>query len=107
MEEDTEIPVPSTEFALVVGQPAQFRFFSSNTRKEDAPGTLLDRWTEEELAETAPLVATLSREDSDDNFVPVKFRSKITELGMFELWCEAGQSDESERWKLEFNVRES
>ena len=32
MEEGTETAVPSGEFALVVGQAAQFRFFSSNTR---------------------------------------------------------------------------
>lgn len=107
MEEGTESPVPSGEFALVVGQPAQFRFFSSNTRKEDQPGQLLDRWTDEELSETAPLVATLTLEESDEQFVPVKFRSKITELGMFELWCEAGEADDAHRWKLEFNVRES
>ncbi len=107
MEEGTEVSVPSGEFALVVGQPAQFRFFSSNTRKEDQPGKLLDRWTEEELAETDPLVATLNLEDSDETFVPVKFRSKITELGMFELWCETGESEQAKRWKLEFNVREN
>lgn len=113
MEEGTESAVPSGEFALVVGQPAQFRFFSSNTRKEDQPGKLLDRWTDQELAETDPLVATLTLEDSDENFVPVKFRSKITELGMFELWCEAAEADgsnganDANRWKLEFNVRES
>ena len=107
MEEGTETAVPSGEFALVVGQPAQFRFFSSNTRKEDQPGKLLDRWTEEELSETDPLVATLTLDDSDENFVPVKFRSKITELGMFELWCEAGEAEDANRWKLEFNVRES
>lgn len=109
MEEGSQTPVPSNEFALVVGQRAQFRFFSSNTRKQDSPGTLLDRWTEEELLETDPLVATLTLEDSDENFVPVTFHSKITELGMFELWCVAGQTDHqnAQRWKLEFNVRES
>jgi hypothetical protein len=34
----------------------------------------------------------------------VKFHSKITELGMFELWCVATKSNE--RWKLEFSVRD-
>ena len=107
MEEGTESAIPSGEFALVVGQPAQFRFFSSNTRKEDQPGKLLDRWTDQELSETAPLVATLTLEESDEQFVPVKFRSKITELGMFELWCETTEADAANRWKLEFNVRET
>ena len=32
------------------------------------------------------------------------FESKITELGVFELWCHSTRDDR--RWKLEFNVRE-
>jgi len=34
----------------------------------------------------------------------VKFHSKITELGVFELWCQSVR--DNQRWKLEFNVRE-
>ena len=37
-------------------------------------------------------------------YVPVRFHSRITELGVFELWCVSTAADE--RWKLEFNVRE-
>jgi hypothetical protein len=37
--------------------------------------------------------------------VPVRFEAKVTELGMFELWCASTQSDR--RWKLEFSVRAS
>jgi hypothetical protein len=36
--------------------------------------------------------------------VPVKFHSKVTELGVFELWCVNSQLDR--RWKLEFSVRD-
>ena len=39
----------------------------------------------------------------DDDFVPVRFQSQITELGVFELWCVSTKSDH--RWKLEFSVR--
>ena len=38
MEEGAETDVPSDEIGLVVGEPAQFRFFSSSTRKDDRPG---------------------------------------------------------------------
>jgi hypothetical protein len=65
---------------------------------------VLESWTEEELLETDPLTATLTMEGSDESYVPVKFDSRITELGMFELWCSDVNSDH--RWKLEFNVRE-
>ncbi len=104
MEEGTQTDIPSGEIGLVVGQPVSFRFFESNTRKEDAPGFVLDQWTEEELGETDPLQATLTLENSDETFVPVKFESRITELGVFELWC-VGVNAQGQ-WKLEFNVRE-
>jgi hypothetical protein len=105
MEEGAEADVPGREIGLVVGEPARFRFFSSAVRKNDQPGDLLTAWTEEELQETDPLEAELSTEaETDEPYVPVRFHSCITELGMFELWCVGVRTDE--RWKLEFNVRE-
>jgi molecular chaperone DnaK (HSP70) len=105
MEEGTERDVPSAEIGLIHGEPAQFRFFSSATRKQDEVGTLLDTWDSDELTETSPLEATLPADELiDEPYVPVRFRSKITELGMFELWCVGTRT--SGRWKLEFNVRE-
>ena len=108
MEEGTDTSVDSNPIGLVVGQSVSFRFFSSKTRKEDQPGQLLDRWTEEELVETDPLLATLTVDGTEETFVPVKFDSKITELGMFELWCVSAADGEAtpRRWKLEFNVRD-
>jgi hypothetical protein len=105
MEEGTETDVPSSEIGLVVGEPAHFRFFSSSTRKEDQPGHLAASWSPEEIAETDSLEATLPPDESvQEGYVPVKFHSKLTELGMFELWCVSTKSDQ--RWKLEFSVRE-
>ena len=105
MEEGTEIDVPSESIGLIVGQPAHFRFFSSSTRKDDQEGVRLQRWTDEELAETDSLEATLPKDDAiDDNYVPVQFHTKITELGVLELWCVSTRG--SGRWKLEFSVRE-
>jgi hypothetical protein len=89
----------------VVGEPAHFRFFSSAVRKTDQPGDVISKWTEEEIVETDPLEATLpAAKGAQDGFVPVRFESRITELGVFELWCVSTVSDE--RWKLEFSVRE-
>jgi len=105
MEEGTEVDVPSGEIGLIVGEPAQFRFFSSSVRKHDAPGDLLPRWTEDELAETDSMEATLPPDtESEEAYVPVRFRSRITELGTFELWCVSTKTNA--RWKLEFSVRE-
>jgi hypothetical protein len=105
MEEGTETDVPAGEIGLVVGEPSAFRFFSSSVRKDDRPGTVLDAWKDDELSESDSLEATLpAAEKSEDGYVPVKFQSKITELGVFELWCVSTISDH--RWKLEFSVRE-
>ena len=105
MEEGTECEVPSDTVGLVVGEPAQFRFFSSAVRKDDRPGIVLNAWTEDELAETDSLEATLPAEEgTEGDYVPVRFHSVITELGVFELWCVAEGGER--RWKLEFSVRE-
>ncbi len=105
MEEGTETDVPSGDIGLVVGEPAQFRFFNSTVRKQDRPGTWLNSWAPEELAETDSLEATLpAAEGVEEDYVPVRFHSLITELGMFELWCVHPQS--GRRWKFEFSVRD-
>jgi len=105
MEEGTQVDVPSDEFGLIVGEPAQFRFFRSPVRKEDRPGDLLRRWEPEELTETDPLEANLPVEDENvGGSVPVRFQSTITELGIFELWCVSTQT--GRKWKLEFSVRD-
>lgn len=105
MEEGTETDVPSREIGLIVGEPARFRFFNSPIRKDDRPGDVLQRWSEDELMETDPLETTLPADEEDEeHYVPVNFHSRVTELGMLELWCVGTKSDK--RWKLEFSVRE-
>ena len=104
MEEGTETEVVGDEIGLVVGEPAVFRFFSAAARKTDKPGDILRKWNEGELEETDSLEAALPKpEHVEEDYVPVRFHSKITELGMFELWCVSATSDQ--RWKLEFSVR--
>ena len=105
MEEGTEVNVPSDEIGLVHGEPAEFRFFSSSVRHDDQPGEVLQHWDEDELTETSSLSAELPADESvEEPYVPVQFQSRISELGMFELWCVSTKSEG--RWKLEFNVRD-
>ena len=105
MEEGSETNVPGEEIGLVVGEPATFRFFSSSVRKQDRPGNVLARWNEGELEETDSMEADLPKpEHVEEDYVPVSFRSKISELGVFELWCVSAANDQ--KWKLEFSVRE-
>ena len=101
MEEGTEARIPGREFGLVIGQPAEFRFFTSASRKNDQPGDLIEDYGDA-LEELSPMeVAFESGETSE--VVPVAFESVVTETGMLQLWCVAR---DGRRWKLEFNVRE-
>ncbi len=105
MEEGTEVAVPGDPIGLVVGHPARFRFFSSTQRSQDPVGAKLDRWAPDELVENEAIELTLTSESAGDApFVPVRFLSRVTELGMFELWCSATQGDQ--KWKMEFNIRD-
>lgn len=105
MEEGTELDVPGKQVGLVVGREAKFRFFASAIRKGDAVGQLLKQWDEDELLETSPMELTLEVDDQPEGgFVPVKFQSRISELGVFELWCKSQAG--AGQWKLEFSIRE-
>ena len=105
MEEGTSIDVPSEEVGLVVGERVVFRFFSSSVRKQDRPGDVHHTWSPEEIEETDSLEACLPTDDgTPGDYVPVRFQSRVTELGVLELWCLSTTSDQ--RWKLEFSVRE-
>lgn len=104
MEEGSEMQVPSQSVGVVVGRPARFRFFASTSR-EDRVGEAIDRPPTDDLYEAEPITVSLSSESADgQSFVPVQFVSRITELGMFELWCHSTAGDE--RWKMEFNARQ-
>jgi hypothetical protein len=105
MEEGAEADVPGEEIGLIVGEQVQFRFFSSSMRKQDRPGDLLSTWTPDEISETDSLEALLSADESSkDDYVPVRFHARLTELGVLELWCVSTIDDK--RWKLEFSVRD-
>jgi molecular chaperone DnaK (HSP70) len=105
MEEGTTADVPGEVVGLAVGAPERFRFFSSAVRRDDQPGTELRRWSADELTETDSLeLALAADEDTHDGWVPVRFQSRITELGVFELWCVHEAT--GRHWKLEFSIRE-
>jgi molecular chaperone DnaK (HSP70) len=104
MEEGTEADVPGPEFGLVVGEPASFRFLGSTTRRDDTVGTILDRWTAEELQELDPMETSLGAADgAEGQTVPVRLHAHVTEVGTLDLWCNSTRDDR--RWKLEYDVR--
>jgi hypothetical protein len=106
MEEGTEADVPGPEMGLVVGEPAHFRFLGSTVRRDDAVGTVLDRWNPEELQELEPVEAQLDAGEGRETgeVVPVRLHSHVTEVGTLDLWCRATRGPG--QWKLEYNVRD-
>jgi molecular chaperone DnaK (HSP70) len=102
MEEGTSAQLRDREFSLVVGEPAEFRFFQSATRKNDAAGAMLDD-VGDDLEELSPVEVCLPADGKSGEFLPVTLETVVTETGMLQLWSVAR---DGRRWKLEFNVRE-
>ena len=104
MEEGTEAALPDDEFGLIIGEPVRFRFFASNTRREDQLGMRLDYWTDEELEELEAIEITLPEEGRKaGEIIPVHLTAAITEVGTLALHAVSQQDDH--RWKIEFDVR--
>ena len=108
MEEGEERNLDDQEFALVLGEPASFRFFSHgiptlSNGQEPAVGTIVRNW-KQELSELHPIETLLDKNENDGKTVRVKLKSKVTELGVLELWC---ASSDNRKWKLEFDTRQN
>jgi molecular chaperone DnaK (HSP70) len=105
MEEGTQADVPTPDLGLYIGEEAEFRFLASSSRRDDQPGAVIDRWSDDELVELPSLKTMLEAQSPDQAglAVPVRIVSKVTELGTIELSCHSRSGDES--WNLEYNVR--
>lgn len=108
MEEGTQQELKDREFALVLGEQATFRFFSCNTPhllngQMPTAGMIIKDW-KQTLKELHPIETLLPRSDKDGKTVKVKLVSKVTELGVLELWCMA---EDGRKWKLEFDLRKA
>ncbi len=107
LEEGEERELDNQEFALVLGEQSTFRFFSHATPKlsngqEPSVGAMVRNW-KQELTELHPIETLLDKGDGDGKTVRVKLKSKVTELGVLELWCVAS---DGRKWKLEFDIRQ-
>jgi molecular chaperone DnaK (HSP70) len=99
MEEGGGQQIGARQFALRIGERAQFRLFQSTERKQDLPGEMVEEITPE-MEELTPVEVSLPGNPGEN--VPVTLESLVTETGMLELWFVAR---DGRRWKLEFNVR--
>lgn len=107
LEEGSSVAVPADGIGLLVGEPTEFRFFSSTSRQEDEVGTCLASWAEDELQELpsfcVELPADAERGDPAGTLVPVALRTELTEIGTLEVWCDDLRGGNS--WKLQYELR--
>ncbi|MGZ3633090.1 MAG: Hsp70 family protein [Parachlamydiaceae bacterium] len=106
MEEGSEQVLEGQQFALTLGEQASFRFFSCDTEKlsdgsSPVIGTTLKNW-KSQLTELHSIDTLLDKETEDGRTIQVQLHSKVTELGVLELWCVA---NDGRKWKLEFDIR--
>ncbi len=103
MEEGTQHQYPGRKFGLYVGEPVEFRIFSSTERRGDEAGALLEPMPKD-LKELPAMEITLEpTAQTPVGLVAVTLESHVTATGVLELFCVAASGD---RWKLEFSVRE-
>lgn len=103
MEEGTATDIPGYEVGLRIGAEAEFRFLSSTFRRDDAAGAVVEEW-DGQVEELSPIHVTLDGKPAKEP-VPVHLHSKVNEVGLLELYFMS--RDGKQKWKLEFNVRES
>lgn len=103
MEEGSQLTLEQQTFFLYTGETSEFRFFQSEARAGDEPGSLLPDAAI--LEESAQLSVHIPPPDGhpEGEEVPVRIESRVTELGNLELFMVHEPS--GQRWQLSFNVR--
>lgn len=104
MEEGSACAIDNQEFGLVIGQPADFRFFTSEVRSGDEPGVVVnDAVNTLEESTNVALTIPPGEGQSAGDVIPVTIRANVTELGNLELWMRHEGS--GAQWGLDYQVR--
>jgi len=96
--EGVELELSRPEFSLRCGQPVQFEVASSRTDQSLLPGT------QQPLSESMDLLPKLVTEAAGQGDVPVHIQTRLSEIGLLEVVCQATDGS-GRRWPLEFNLR--
>jgi hypothetical protein len=107
MEEGTQAELPPQELFVVVGESVTFRFFGSSTRRGDKAGSLLERWSPNELEELPLIELTLPAAGrAPGDVVAVQLQASITAIGTLKLEAVAqAPVVPDERWQIELSIR--
>ncbi len=104
LEEGSEVKLEQPILELALGEPILFPLYSSTVRGGDQAGQVFNLSSKQILS--LPAVHTILRggKRSGIKKVPVTLQARSTPIGTLELYCVA--EDQSNRWKLEFSVRD-
>ncbi len=108
LEEGSTCEISGARMGLCMwkGEPVEFRFFSSTSRRNDQPGAIGD-FDPETCQEHNPLETIIGQPEdphAEGEAVKVDLRSHLTEIGVLQLNV-VEQANTSAAHKLEFNVR--
>ncbi len=105
MEEGEEGILDDKEFFIRSGTYAEFKFFSSTQRGDDQVGHLVENAAVElEPAHNLSLEIKSLSDKEEQESIPVKLHSQLTELGTLQLWMQHTKSEK--RWTLSFDIRD-
>ena len=106
LDEGSEEQMLSSEFALVVGQNVDFRFFQSKANDVAELGDTVNSFSLMSLNELGKIQVRLDAGHyKEGDMVRVILSSRITELGVLQLEAHDTQSELS--WTLEYQVRDA
>jgi len=104
MQEGEEIEVTDPEFEVIANRAVSFPLFMSSTRLGDHAGQVVDA-AGDTLAALPPIRTVLRfGKKLEARKIPVRIVSRLTEIGVFEIWCHAHATDH--RWRLHFQLRD-
>lgn len=105
LDEGSDEQMLSSEFALIVGQDVDFRFFQSKTSEVAEMGQTVNAFSLASLNELGKIQVRLDAGHyQEGDMVRVLLSSKVTDLGLLLLEAHDTQSDLS--WSLEYQVRD-
>lgn len=106
LDEGSEEQMLSSEFALVVGEQVDFRFFQSKTTDVAELGNTVNAFSLASLNELGKIQVCLDAGHyQEGDMVRVILSSQVTDLGVLLLEAHDTQSDLS--WTLEYQVRDA
>lgn len=108
LEAGTRVELPEPVLHLTLERPVRFPFFSSATRPQDQPGTVVDvaragDGEESEFQVMPPMETVVRAPDLKVAEVPVLIAGEVTEVGTLSIACRMLEG--KRRFQLEFPLR--